>query len=97
MVCCGCRYEMKRRDTEDAVDKFRKMSVSMNLRQAQAMPMSIRAAKDVLRGEHLSEAMICNILRNIIVKKLCEGGMEKRVKKSVVNSGGKSKKKKKVE
>jgi hypothetical protein len=86
------------RDGADSnVRQFRRGSEQMNFRQLHAMPISIRAASDVLRAENLSETMIKNILKNIIVSKLCEGQLETRVKKNVIAQSNAKKKKKKVD
>ena len=57
-----------------------KMSV-LSLKQLHSFPISISEAKDVLRGEWISENMIKGMLRDIIIKKLYKAGLEKQAKK----------------
>ncbi|GMH62226.1 hypothetical protein TL16_g03433 [Triparma laevis f. inornata] len=61
---------------------------AFNVRQMQQIPIPIKNAKEVLRDEYLSEDMICKILREVVVKKMVEGGIEKKRKETRV---GKSK------
>ena len=92
----GSTPKLKRRNTDDAMNQFRRQSASMNVRQLHAMPISIKAAKDVLRGEYMSESMICTVLRKIVVQKLCDGKLEVKEKKNSVNASKRAKKKAKT-
>eukprot|EP00520_Triparma_pacifica_P000465 CAMPEP_0118639486 /NCGR_PEP_ID=MMETSP0785-20121206/4247_1 /TAXON_ID=91992 /ORGANISM="Bolidomonas pacifica, Strain CCMP 1866" /LENGTH=1063 /DNA_ID=CAMNT_0006530813 /DNA_START=111 /DNA_END=3298 /DNA_ORIENTATION=- len=72
---------MERRKTGEAMKNYRKMSAALNVRQMHALPISIKQAKEVLRDEYLSEEMIRVVLKKVVVKKLCSGGLVVKEKK----------------
>ena len=63
------------------VAEYRRMSANLNIRQMKNLPITISQAKDILRDQYLSEDMICKVLREVIVKKMVEGGIEMQRKK----------------